>query len=239
MLDLQLPTYMIQLENPSKSISRLLLDNQGSQNGCIFDLDGTLVDSDLALLEAWKYGLNVLGKGIEDRNITRYFGMSSADIARLLLKDDSNNVDTLVRLKEDFLDTNWKELIKPIPGVVEVLVYLNQCRVKCAVASSNLKRRIEVILKGFDLARYFNVIVGRDEVEKGKPYPDLVVEAARRLDLPTSDCFYIGDSIYDIKAGKNAGSKTVLLVYRPINVKSLEVEPDHVIYAFEDLKEII
>jgi len=205
----------------------------------IFDLDGTIIDSDLLLLNAWKHGLHRLGKRIEDHEIMKYFGMSTEDIARLLLVDDPKNMDNLMKYRDEYFDANWKDLVEPMPGSADVLSYLNERGFGIAIASSNPNERIKMILKRFHLDEYVDVIIGRDDVERGKPDPDLVTEAAKRLGLPTASCTYVGDSIYDVIAGKRAGSRTVLFVSRPTRIESLGVRPDHVIHALVDLKQIV
>ena len=208
-------------------------------NAYIFDLDGTIIDSDTLWLNAWKHGLHRLGRRIKDREIVKYFGLSAPDVARLLLKEDFRNLNNLVNSVEKYFDATWKDLIKPMPGVADTLIYLNERGFGRAVASSSPKERIKMILKRFYLEKYFDVIVGRDDVEKGKPSPDLVIEAAKRLGLPSANCFYVGDSVYDVIAGKRAGSRTVLFINRPINMTSLDAEPDHIIYALYDLRRIV
>ena len=222
------------LEEPAQTLYR-----RKKTSAYIFDLDGTVIDSDVLLLNAWKHGLHRLGKKIEDQEIMKYFGMCTEDIARLLLVDDTRNIDNLMKYRDEYFDANWKDLVEPMPGSADVLSYLNESGFGIAVSSSNPNERIRMILKRFRLDEYVDVIIGRDDVEKGKPDPDLVTEAAKRLGVPTANCTYVGDSVYDVIAGRRAGSRTVFFVSRPIRIESLEVRPDRVVYALVDLKQIV
>jgi HAD superfamily hydrolase (TIGR01509 family) len=205
--------------------------------GCIFDLDGTIIDSDALLLEAWKHGLTILGKNIKEEEIIKYFGMCSEDIAKQLLKNDPELVNELIKHRTRFFNSNWRKMIKPMPGIKEALRYLKSKRFRIAVASSNPKRRIITILKRLCLSEFFNVVVGRDEVKKGKPEPDMVFKAAERLGTKPSNCVYIGDSVYDVIMGKKAGCKTVLLLNRRITPRC-KADPDAIIYNLNELKSI-
>lgn len=234
-----MPLSSIQFTNSSKKPTRTFSYKRTKANAYIFDLDGTIIDSNTLLLNAWKNGLHRLGKEIEDSKIIEYFGMSTSDIARLLLKDDSRKIKNLVEYRDEYFDANWKDSIKPMPGVVDVLICLNERGFRSAIASSNPRERIKMILKRFYLEEYFDIIVGRDDVEKGKPNPDLVSEAAKRLGLSAANCIYVGDSVYDVITGKRAGCRTVLFINRPMEKISLDAEPDQVIYTLYDLKRII
>jgi len=235
----QMPLSSMQFTDSSKKPTQTLLYERRKVIAYIFDLDGTIVDSDLLLLNAWKHGLHRLGRRSEDSEIIGYFGMYTTDIASHLLKGDVRYIDDLVKYREEYFDANWRDLIKLMPGAVDILIYLKERGFRRAIASSNPRERINMILETFCLEKYFDVMVGRDDVEKGKPSPDLVTEAAKRLGLPAANCIYVGDSVYDVIAGKRAGCRTVLFINRPMNTTSLDAEPDHVVCALYDLKKVV
>jgi HAD superfamily hydrolase (TIGR01509 family) len=95
-----------------------------------------------------------------------------------------------------------------VPGVNEMLRKLHG-RYPMAVVSSRDERGTMSFLEQFDLTKFFDVIVTGLTVEHTKPYPDPVLFAARRMNVPPEDCVMIGDTTVDMRAGKTAGAQTV------------------------------
>lgn len=93
---------------------------------------------------------------------------------------------------------------KPILGVDILIKSLHSNGIKLAVASSATRRKIELVLKMFNLESYFDVIVSGHEVEKSKPYPDIFLKASELLQVSHEECIVIEDSSNGIMASKSA-----------------------------------
>ena len=114
------------------------------------------------------------------------------------------NLDGFLRL----VDENG---VPKKPGIDELLTYLKDNGIKCAVASSTSKAVAEDLLKRADIYKYFSAGVFGNMVANGKPAPDIFIEAARRLDIPCGECMCLEDSHNGIRAGHSAGMVTVMV----------------------------
>jgi beta-phosphoglucomutase len=174
--------------------------------GVIFDLDGTLVDSYHAHIEAWIRTARRFGVESTEEDVKPHMGRSSEDICRALLGD---------RCKEDieegycFKDRTYcdiiPEVVTAVDGALETVVELGRRGYLIAIASSNPVEVITRSLEAVGLEPYANCIASQDEVAHGKPAPDLFILAGRKLGLASKECIAVGDTCYDVLGAKAAG----------------------------------
>ena len=212
----------------------------------VFDLDGTLVDTEQAHLKAWSKALNILLQDnaaakyeIDLSIIQRHFGKSTRDLAMLVLKNE-DKAKRCEELKEKIFTDLWPHESKLMPCAKEILVALKRRGVKTAVASSNSPERITEMLKHFNLLDMFDAVIGLDESIRHKPYPDLLLRALNLLSIKPSEAVYIGDSPYDVLMAKKAGSYSILVkVYERIKLEEVAAMPDAVVKSLCDLYNIL
>lgn len=166
-------------------------------SGCIFDLDGTLVDSRLDF-DAIRTDLGLpAGRPILEA------------IAELT---DANHASRLhARLDEH--ERRGAEAATLNEGVAAVLASLRRSRVRCAVVTRNSAPITKLTLQRFGLA--FDVIVTRDDPLPHKPAPDAVVHVCRHWQFRPEQVAMVGDYLFDIQAGRAAGTQTVLYAPGP------------------------
>ncbi len=177
----------------------------------IFDLDGTLVDS----MGVW---LNVdkvfLGKrGIEvpkDLFDSVPNGNSYSGLAQHF-KDRFNLPDTIEEIMQEWTDKVYELYdteIKLKPGAMEVLRFLSSLNIPMAIGTSNSTELAELTLKRNGIHSFFEHIQTGSNVIKGKPHPDIYLEAARRLGVNPEDIVVVEDTIAGVQAGNSAGMTT-------------------------------
>jgi HAD superfamily hydrolase (TIGR01549 family) len=180
------------------------------QTSFIFDLDGTLVDSVYQHVFAWQKALQTDGIDLAFWRIHRKIGMSGGLFTNMLLRETGLDIDPaqIERLRRHHAAA-YKELsprIRPLPGARELLTSLTDAGIPWAIATSG---RIEtagsaLALLGVDLT---NVpVVTRDQVERAKPDPDLILTAAERLGIDAQTTSVVGDSVWDMLASRRARS---------------------------------
>ncbi|MDE6963679.1 MAG: HAD family phosphatase [Lachnospiraceae bacterium] len=175
----------------------------------LFDLDGTLVDSmwiwqevDVAYLAG--FGIPV-PKGLQED----IGGMSFTEGAQYF-KDRFKIPDTVEKIKEDWNRMAWDKYTHEVPlkkGAEEFVKYCRQNGIKMGIATSNSRELVENVMQVHGLSEYFDCIVTGCEVERGKPSPDIYLEAARRCKVTSEKCLVFEDIVDGIKAGKAAGMK--------------------------------
>lgn len=172
-----------------------------------FDLDGTLINSTEAQVQAWQLAFEKNNIRFPGRQkLVKLFGMEHEKIVRKFAPRASPR--KVKQIIQDHIDAQEKtcNLVKPIPHVKEALLKLKK-HFELGVVSNNYH---EAILELLECARIpiklFDVIVGEDEA-KAKPSPSEILLAEK---LTKADAkFMVGDTVFDIKAGKRANCKTI------------------------------
>ncbi|MEV5437575.1 HAD family phosphatase [Streptomyces sp. NPDC052682] len=182
----------------------------------IFDLDGTLVDSEPNYYEATRQTL--AAHGVRDytwADNESYVGISNQDATVLWKERFGLSVPAQELLAE--LYRRYLELARahtPVyPEMRRFVELLAAEGVPMAVASGSSPEAIGVVLAGTGLAAYLRTVVSSEEVARGKPAPDVFLEAARRLGAAPSDCVVLEDAAPGAAAAHAAGMRCVALPY--------------------------
>ena len=181
--------------------------------GFIFDLDGTLVDSVEAHVKSWIIALRSLGFNVDEELLRNLIGLSGKDILiRLYGSNILKHYKDIRRLKDRaFLQELREGRVQTFPGVMTLLRILKNLRLKIAVASSTPSYLLLHICEYLGIIEYADVIVGGDEVNRGKPHPDLFMKTIKLLGLNPKDVVIVGDTYYDIEPANVLGATSVLV----------------------------
>jgi HAD superfamily hydrolase (TIGR01549 family) len=174
----------------------------------IFDLDGTLVDSVYQHVLAWKQALDQEGIPLSVWRIHRKIGMSGGLFTNMLLRETGHpispdRVDRLRRLHAEAYQRQAAQ-IQPLPGARELLRYLQDAGIPCAIATSGRTETARVNIEALGVDPERMPVVTRDQVKYAKPDPDLFVTAAERLNTPIEAALVVGDAIWDMLAARRA-----------------------------------
>lgn len=200
----------------------------------LFDLDGTLVNSQEGIITTIHEFLQTKGHTFDREMITKLFGKPLEVVFKILIPNLTEE-DIPIYLKgiRERYSKNHTEITPLFPKTKEILDNIKARGFKMGVASTKFKRFIVEILAHYNLLELFDVIVSGYEVKNHKPAPDILIEAAKQLQVLPSECVYIGDSPSDIEAGKRAGCVSIAVLTGPHSQKKFVNEkPDYVI---EDL----
>ena len=179
----------------------------------VFDMDGVLFDTERLCMETWQEFADE--KGIEDIETAMLgcIGLNRTDTKQFLLDfygEDFPYEELRVTVSARMQKKMEKE-IPILPGVVELLDYLVEKKVKIGLASSS---RCEVITSHINRAgieKYFEVIVGGDMIEHSKPLPDIYLIACEKLAVAPEKCYAIEDSFNGIRSAYSAGMKAIMV----------------------------
>lgn len=180
----------------------------------IFDVDGTLLDTERIGMQAWKDAAARFGYDIPEAVLLATRGVSRKDGMQLFYQAMGPEFpyDQLqplrIRLGEERIQ-NSRTLVKP--GVWEVLDFLKEKNVPMAVASSTVYAITQAHLQQFGLYDYFDAVVGGDMISRGKPNPDIFLKAAGLLGYAAEDCLVIEDSPAGVRAANAAGMQVILI----------------------------
>lgn len=206
---------------------------------CI-DLDNTLIDSEEAHVSAYNAALVKNGfKKMNFDKIAKLFGRPHIEVIKILI--GSNNRKLIEKIRKDhydFLIKKYYPRAKPFPGVKVILKMLKK-KYKLAILSNTSHNCILALLRGAKInRRLFDLIIGNDDVKRSKPWPDEILKAEKLVHHKAD--YIIGDSIYDIMAGKMAGVKTISVTSGRYSKKILSpYNPNYIIKEFKDIKNIV
>jgi HAD superfamily hydrolase (TIGR01509 family) len=177
------------------------------QPAFLFDLDGTLVDSVYQHVLAWREALEACGIELSVWRIHRRIGMSGGLMANAILRETGHRVtpEEAARLLRFHAEAYARQAaqIRPLPGARDLLAYLSRAGVPWTIATSARLDSARPTLEALGVGPEVPVVT-RDQVAHAKPDPDLFLEAARRLGVPISSAFVVGDSVWDLLAAQRA-----------------------------------
>jgi haloacid dehalogenase superfamily, subfamily IA, variant 3 with third motif having DD or ED/haloacid dehalogenase superfamily, subfamily IA, variant 1 with third motif having Dx(3-4)D or Dx(3-4)E len=179
--------------------------------GVVFDLDGTLIDSNKYLAESWILTFKKLGYNITyEFYLDELRGLSARDIIKKVTRiEDEHKIKSIISMRKEIF-VNFIDKIKVFPEVPSVLTKLSLMGIKMAIASS-LSLDLMQSLRRLLNINQIEVWISSDMVKEGKPKPDVFIEAMRRLLINPSECIIVGDSKNDILPAKQIGTKAVLI----------------------------
>jgi len=178
--------------------------------GVIFDFDGVIVDSHPAHMKAWKAFLLIKGKAFSDAELSFVReGVKREEILRHFLGElTAEQMASYGAEKDKLFQASAREL-KLVPGFTEFLLQLDSAALPSAVATSGSRSRVEQALKTLNLCKRFRVVVTGNDVERGKPDPDLFLLAAQALQIDPDRILVCEDAVAGVIAAKTVGMKCV------------------------------
>lgn len=179
-----------------------------TQAAVIFDSDGVVVDSEPFSLAAFREAMEAQGVHLSDEDIMANCGLTDADICDYVFKKYGTNVDVeeFHTLKQKLYEQKVKEKnLQPCPGVTDLLNEIEGKEIPYALASSGSSKKITFNLSRVNLLHRFPVIISGEQMERGKPDPDIFLTAAENLKTHPDYCVVIEDSLNGIEAAKRAG----------------------------------
>ena len=236
------------------------MDKLQAIRGVAFDLDGTLVDSAPGLTSAVDQALYALELPVagEDRVVTWIGNGADVLMERALTwarqerasqrsaqgKPSVDHADIpqeeQLRILRKLFDRFYEETVEEgsflFPDVLETLSVLHAKGIPMGLVTNKPTPFVAPLLEALDIAKYFSVIVGGDDVQNKKPHPEPLLMVAEKLGLAPAELLFVGDSRNDIQAAKAAGCCSIGLTYgynygEPISLS----EPDYIFDQFNEL----
>ena len=178
----------------------------------LFDVDGTLVDSNYAHAEAWAQALNEHGIQASVGDVRPLIGMGGDKLLPAIahVEDSSPLGQTLAKRKKELFKTALPGL-RPTNGARSLLELLRDRNIDRVVATAAGDREMKAILQQAGLDDLFTAHTTKDDAEESKPDPDIVLAALERADARPEFTVMVGDTPYDIEAAHRAGIAAIAL----------------------------
>ncbi len=201
----------------------------------LFDLDGTLIDSGAMILASFRHATRtVLRREIPDDELVSAVGGSS--IRDQMASFDPERADELVRVYRAHNAPLHDEL-EAFEGVQEVLEHLHSEGRKLGIVTAKRRKTVDLAFEQLGIEHYFDVVVTTDDTELHKPHPEPVLRALELAGALPAEAAFIGDSPFDIEAGKAAGVFTIGVSWGKIHPaeRLLEYGADLIVHSPNEL----
>jgi HAD superfamily hydrolase (TIGR01509 family) len=178
-----------------------------SKPAILFDLDGTLIDSNYEHVTAWRRALRREGVEIPNAFLHRCIGMRGELLINAVYREISRlpsrkTKERLEKLHKKFFEETLPS-ITPLPGSILLLKTLSRRLISWAVATGGDRETVQRMIRLLPIPRTSPVITA-DDVKQAKPDPDVFLAAARQLGTGLSDCIIVGDSVWDLLGARRA-----------------------------------
>lgn len=174
------------------------------QGAVLFDIDGTLVDSNYLHIDAWQRAFGEVGIDVETWRIHRSIGMDGSTLVKSL--SDNAPEETQKRLK-DLHSRFYREvasLLHPLPGARELLRRVADLGLKVVLATSAPDDELELLRKVLDCDDLVAAVTSSADVDTAKPMPDIIEIALERAGVTAERAVFVGDAIWDAEACSRA-----------------------------------
>ena len=209
----------------------------------LWDMDGTLIDSQEFHWVSWRNTLASEGITITREQFLSCFGQRNDSIIPRWLgaTATSERIEKIANAKEDlYRHLIRRDGISPLPGVAHWVHRLHNDGWLQALASAAPRANIEAVLQALSATHIFDGIVSAEDVQRGKPDPEVYLTAAARVGVPPERCIVVEDAIAGVEGARRAGMRSIGVSHNrkhlpaDVVVQSLEFLEPH---AFEKLLE--
>ncbi|WP_409295437.1 pyrophosphatase PpaX [Peribacillus sp. SCS-26] len=212
--------------------------NTSRINTLLFDLDGTLINTNDLIIASFINTLNIyFPEKYKEEDVLQFMGPPLHESFTQL---DELRADEMVAKYREHNLANHDILVKEFEGVYETVETLHKEGYKMAIVSTKMHDTVLRGLKVARLDRFFDIIIGLDDVERAKPDPEPLMKALDILGSKPEEAIMVGDNHHDILGGKNAGTRTAGVAWTAKGRDHLDqFEPDYMLEHMSDLLSIL
>lgn len=193
-----------------------------AQSAVLFDVDGTLVDSNYLHVHAWRRAFAEQHVEVESWRIHRAIGMDGSELVRLL--SDHAPDDVRQRLKD--LHTRYylesAALLSPLPGARRLLERIAALDLPVVLASSAPEEELALLRKALNCDDLVDAVTSSADVDVAKPEPDIIGIALDRIGATADRAVFVGDAIWDVQACLRAGVPSIGVLSGGVSRAELE-----------------
>jgi HAD superfamily hydrolase (TIGR01509 family) len=202
------------------------------QPAVLFDVDGTLIDSNFHHVLAWQRAFLDVGSEVPCWRIHGLIGRSGSELVRILLGDEQADahLDEVKDLHTRyFIDS--ASTLRPLPGARDLLEAIAQRGWRAVLATSAGEKELAVLRNVLDAEDWVCAVTSSADADRAKPDPDIVSTALQYIDAQPEQAILLGDSVWDVAAGRRAGVPTAAVLCGGIAREALEKAGAAAIYA--------
>ncbi|MET8695342.1 HAD family hydrolase [Streptomyces bauhiniae] len=206
-------------------------DDQGATRAAVFDVDGTLVDTNYLHVAAWWEALRQAGHDVPSQSIHRAIGLGSSDlVAHLLGEERAREEAEALSAAHKTLYGQYFGRLTALPEAKRLLRRLADDGWKVVLATSAGGQELSALRTALDADEAISGMASADDVSEGKPAPEPVEQALELAGAAPERSVFVGDTVWDMQAGSRAGVTCVGLLCGGIPREDLEKAGADVVY---------
>jgi len=200
----------------------------------IFDMDGLMIDTERLYFEVERIMARKFGKEVKDETLWKMMGRKPLEAITVFAEDLELDISPkkLLEIRDELFVKKLVNEVEPMSGLFDILNILKG-KVKMAIATGSPQKFLKIVLDKLKIESYFDVFVTSDEVEKGKPDPEVYNTAVKRLKVAPFECVVLEDSSNGALAAVRAGCYTIAVP----TVYTNKQDFSFVNYVAKDLKD--
>jgi len=179
------------------------------QPAVLFDIDGTLVDSNYLHIHAWCRAFSDIGLDVESWRIHRCIGMDGTRLVKFLTGDAEEDVQQQAKDLHLQYFQESASLLNRLPGARELLERIHALGLQIVLATSASEDELALLRKVLDSDDIVSAMTSSKDVDVAKPEPGIIQVALDRAGVDADHAVYLGDAVWDIVACKNAGVSSI------------------------------
>jgi HAD superfamily hydrolase (TIGR01549 family) len=209
----------------------------GSVKAVLFDIDGTLVDSNYLHIDAWDRAFTEVGHPVNTWRIHRAIGMDSEKLLEALLEDDVEALSDKAKEAHTRHYEGMSDRLRSFGRAQDLLRTLAERGFEVVLATSAPENELELLRRTLDVEDAIATLTSADDVESAKPAPDIVQIALQRAEAEADEAVFVGDTVWDVEAAGRAGVPTIGL--RSGGVSEGELRDAGAVAVYDDVAHLL
>lgn len=188
----------------------------------LFDIDGTLVDSNYLHVHAWYRAFEESGHPVEAWRIHRSIGMDGTTLVKTLATDADEDAREHAK---DLHSRYYKKLaphLRRLPGARELLEAVHKLEVQVVLATSAPEDELSLLREVLDSDHLVSAVTSSEDVDTAKPKPDIIEIALKRAGVTPAHAVFVGDTVWDVEACNRAGVDSIAVLSGGVSRGELE-----------------
>lgn len=202
----------------------------------LFDIDGTLVDSNYLHVDAWDRALADVGHPVDAWRIHRAIGMDSSRLLETLLGDDADELGDRAKDRHAHHYEASSGRLRSFDGAQVLLRELHGRGLQVVLATSAPPDELEVLLSVLDVDDALSEVTSSSDVETAKPEPDIVRVALDKAGVSAESAIFVGDAVWDVEAAKRAGVGVIGVLSGGVSAQ--ELRDAGAIAVYDDVRDL-